>query len=157
MLIKGLVDEDFVNYKVPSMYVIMPFCSFKCDIESGTNICQNSSLQNEPNISVGSKELIDRYDSNDISRAIVFGGLEPFDSEEDLHTFIMLFREKHFDPIVIYTGFTEEEVKEKFNWIFMYENITVKFGRFIPNQEGHFDQVLGVRLASPNQYAKKIS
>ena len=33
--------------------------------------------------------------------------------------------------------------------------IAIKYGRFIPNQETHFDSMLGVTLASPNQYAKK--
>jgi len=35
-----------------------------------------------------------------------------------------------------------------------YKNVIVKFGRFIPNQEKHYDEILGVELASPNQYAK---
>ena len=38
-----------------------------------------------------------------------------------------------------------------------YDNIIIKFGRFIPNQEKHYDEVLGVELASPNQYARRIS
>jgi hypothetical protein len=35
-------------------------------------------------------------------------------------------------------------------------NIIVKFGRYRPNQEPHFDKVLGVELASDNQYAKEF-
>jgi hypothetical protein len=38
-----------------------------------------------------------------------------------------------------------------------FDNIIVKFGRYIPDNKPHFDEVLGVNLASPNQYAKKIS
>ena len=38
-----------------------------------------------------------------------------------------------------------------------FRNIIVKFGRFIPDQESHYDEVLGVNLASNNQYAKKLS
>ena len=38
-----------------------------------------------------------------------------------------------------------------------FNNIIVKFGRFIPNQESHYDEILEVNLASPNQYARKIS
>ena len=41
--------------------------------------------------------------------------------------------------------------------IILYSNIIIKFGRFIPNREPHFDEVLGVNLASNNQYAKRIS
>jgi hypothetical protein len=38
-----------------------------------------------------------------------------------------------------------------------FSNIIIKFGRFIPNQEPHYDEVLGVKLASDNQYARRIS
>lgn len=155
MKLKGLVDEDFINYKLPSMYLIMPYCTFKCDAECGRPVCQNSALASADIITISSQDIITRYDANLISKAIVFGGLEPFDSAE-LSTFIMLFRQGHCDDIVIYTGYTEEEVKEKFNWIFLYENIIIKFGRFIPDQESHYDEVLGVKLASPNQYAKRF-
>jgi len=34
-------------------------------------------------------------------------------------------------------------------------NIIVKFGRYRPNQEKHYDKILGVFLASDNQYAKE--
>ena len=34
--------------------------------------------------------------------------------------------------------------------------IIVKFGRFRPNQEKHFDEVLGIYLASNNQYGKEF-
>ena len=38
-----------------------------------------------------------------------------------------------------------------------FPNIIIKFGRFIPNQEGHYDEVLGINLASKNQFGEKIS
>ena len=38
-----------------------------------------------------------------------------------------------------------------------FKNIIVKFGRYRPNFQKHFDEVLGVELASTNQYAKRIS
>lgn len=37
--LKGLVEEDFINYKKPSMFLIFPYCSFKCDEECGRDIC----------------------------------------------------------------------------------------------------------------------
>ena len=30
MKIKGLMTEDFVNYKKVSMTIIFPYCTFKC-------------------------------------------------------------------------------------------------------------------------------
>ena len=38
-----------------------------------------------------------------------------------------------------------------------FKNIIIKFGRYIPNQQAHYDDILGVNLASNNQYAIKIS
>jgi hypothetical protein len=37
-----------------------------------------------------------------------------------------------------------------------YKNIIIKYGRYIPNQTPHYDEVLGVYLASDNQYAVRI-
>ena len=150
-------DVDFVNYKLPSMYIIMPYCTFKCDKENGTSVCQNCSLAAEPKIEIAASDLIAIYDGNPMSEAVVFAGLEPFDSPDDLLNFIMLFRHNHYDDIVIYTGYTEEEVKENFDWIFLYENIIIKYGRFIPNQAPHYDEILGVNLSSDNQYAKEYN
>ena len=163
MLIKGLIDEDFTNYKKPSMYIACPWCDFKCDRESGCAICQNSALAHEPNIEISNIELVSRYVKNPITKAIVFGGLEPLDSVE-LLLVISEFRKYTNDDIVIYTGYTEEELETiYFNASIMleefkqYKNIIIKFGRFVPNQEKYYDEVLGVELASPNQYARRIS
>ena len=164
MLIKNLIDEDFVNYKKPSMFIAFPRCSFKCDKEAGCAICQNSALANEPNIDISVKEIIYRYINNPITKAVVCGGLEPFDSWADLSELISEFRKHTDDNIVIYTGYTEEELESTyFNASIIPEelqefpNIIIKFGRFIPNQEKHYDEILGVELASPNQYARRIS
>ena len=55
MILKQIIDEDFVNYREPSMYLIFPHCSFKCDKENGTQYCQNRGLALEPDIEI-SKE-----------------------------------------------------------------------------------------------------
>lgn len=157
--VKGIVDEDFVNYKVPSMTIMFPYCDFKCEIE-GSDYCHNSALINEPNIKVSIKDVYRRYINNPISESIVCQGLEPFDSWADLNGLLFHFRihEACFDPFVIYTGYTKEEIAEKIGYIQkMYSNVIIKFGRFIPNNKKHFDDVLGVMLASDNQYGEKIS
>lgn len=156
MLIKNITDEDFVNYKKPSMFIAFPHCSFKCCKEAGCSVCQNSQLSQEPNIDVPTTKLVKRYLNNPITSAILCGGLEPFDSWEDLQELVINMRYCTKDDIVIYTGYTEEEIKDKIEWLVFYEHIIIKFGRFILNQEKHFDTVLGVELASPNQYAKEI-
>lgn len=157
MIIKGLVEEDLIQYKEPSMFIIMPHCSFKCDKEFGTQICQNSSLAKAKNIDVSVEEIINRYVNNPITKAVVFGGLEPFDDLQDVVDFIKEFRKVSNDKIVIYTGYTEEELKFRIAFLSRYKNIIVKFGRYIPNQKSHYDNVLGVNLASDNQYAKELN
>ena len=155
--IKFLIDEDFVNYKKPNMFIGFPYCSFKCDKESGQKICQNSSLIYQKNYKIDSIEIISRYLKNPLTEAIVFGGLEPLDSFEELIFLIKEFRKYTQDEIVIYTGYKEEELDKQIKILKENKNIIIKFGRFIPNQEKHFDNILGINLSSLNQYAKKIS
>lgn len=156
MQIKGLVDEDFINYKLPSMFLIFPYCSFKCDNEFGCVICQNSALVNERNIDIPISTIIQRYINNPLTESLCCGGLEPFDSFEDLLELVDAFRKKTQDDIVIYTGYKEEEIIDKVNILRYYNNIVIKFGRYIPDQDKHYDEVLGVYLASDNQYGRRI-
>lgn len=159
MKIKGLQDEVFSDYKKPSMYVAFPSCSFKCDIENGCALCQNAALAHAPEIEISYNDLLDRYRSNQITTAIVCGGLEPFDSDEELLILVRAVRDYYRikDDIVIYTGYTEEELQDNYYYqrILEYGNIIIKYGRFRPNEEPHLDPVLGVQLASNNQYAKE--
>lgn len=159
MRIKGLIDESFVDYKKPSMYIAFPFCDWKCERDAGCAICQNSQLAQEPIVEISELEIINRYVKNPITKAIVMSGLEPFNSIDELYSLCLQLRQYTNDDIVIYTGYTEEEIKQMTNDRRFYNipNIIIKFGRFIPNQEKHYDEVLGVELASPNQYARRIS
>lgn len=159
MIIKGLLDEDFVNYKKPSMVIMFPTCSFKCDKECGMQVCQNSALASAPGIEIDHEKIVKRYLDNSITSAIVFAGLEPLDDIIDVVALIKLFREKGCnDDIVIYTGYTEDEVSTiiKMSDLKRYSPIIIKYGRFIPNNTSHFDETLGVILKSENQYAKEI-
>lgn len=157
MLIKNIDECDFVNYKKISMFIIFPFCTFKCDKEFGVTLCQNWSLVKEPNLNISNEEIINRYINNPITKSIVMGGLEPFESWDEVYSFIEDFRAVCDDDIVIYTGFNESEILDKIDKLKRFKNIIIKFGRYKPNQEKHYDDVLGVKLASDNQYAKKIS
>lgn len=156
MLVKGIIVEDFVNYKEPCMTVEFPFCDFKCDKENGSQLCQNWSLQFEDSIDISYERIADLYLSNDITKAIVFQGLEPYFDREVLYELIDTLRNKTDDPIIIYTGYTEDELKDDLPLLRFYRNIIVKFGRYRPNQESHYDEVLGVYLANDEQYAKEI-
>lgn len=158
MRIKGIVDEDFVNYKRPSMYICTSVCDFKCEKESGVSCCQNSSLAQEETKVVSDDDIIHRYLLNDITKAIVIGGLEPFQQFEEVFNFVakLRFNYQRPDTVVIYTGYNKSEVLSMVEAFKLLGNIIIKFGRFVPNQEEHRDDVLGVYLASPNQYAEVI-
>ena len=160
MIVKGVIFEDFVNYKKPCMTIEFPKCSFKCDHECGMEVCQNSALPTYPNIEVDIDKLVKRYVHNPITHAVVMQGLEPFDSWNELYQFIDILRHKYKnnDDIVIYTGYKENEITEYTTVLSSdFDNIIIKFGRFIPNSNSIFDDILGVTLASDNQYAMKIS
>lgn len=156
MIVKQILDEDFVNYKKPSMFIGFPNCSWKCEKECGKKVCQNGALATSPNIEIPIDTIVDRYLNNPLTSAIVCGGLEPFDSWEDLLDLIIFIREKCTDDIVIYTGYKKEEIKEYINILSSFENIIVKFGRYIPHRKEIYDEVLGVKLSSDNQYAEKL-
>lgn len=159
MIIKGIVFEDFVNYKVPCMTIEMPHCNFKCDRECGKPVCQNGPLAHSPNINYSIDKIIQSYIENPITRAVVFQGLEPFDSIEDLREFIFKFRLLYSinDDVVIYTGYNKDEIEKYVIQLAHFSNIIIKFGRYVPDSESHYDETLGVKLASANQYAERIS
>lgn len=156
MLIKNIVQEDFVNYKKPSMFIAFPFCSFKCERECGIKCCQNSPLAQMPNIEVSIDTIVESYLNNDITKAIVFGGLEPFDSFDDVYALIKAFRERTNDDIIIFTGYDKTEAKQQIILLRQFPNIIIKYGRFIPGDKPHRDELLGIALASQNQYAERI-
>lgn len=161
MKLKGIVDEDFINYKLPSMFLITSICDWKCCKDSGLDIsvCQNHSLVKEKSKIINDKNIYERYIQNPITKAIVVGGLEPFDQFDELYHLIFYFRiyKSCNDPFVIYTGYYPEEINGKILWLKSFENIIVKFGRYIPNKKNRYDEILGVTLASDNQFAEKIS
>lgn len=159
MIIKTLRTEWFQDYKKPSMFIAFPRCSFKCEKECKEKVCQNSSLANSGDIDCNIDFMIEKYKSDPITKAIVCGGLDPMDSFNELYEFIYTLRHNHSisDTVVIYTGYYKEEITDKVEKLKSMENIIVKFGRYIPRQNKKYDDLLGVWLASDNQYAEKIS
>ena len=172
MFVKGIIDEDFVNYREPSITISMPYCDFKCDKDAGKLVCQNRNLTSLPILNIHTSTIIARYVNNPITKAITFQGLEPFyvdrtqnkDSYTELLNFIRVLRSTYSvkDPVIIFTGYSEDECNNQgFLTPFItndhLNNVVVKFGRYIPDQEPHLDPVLGVKLSSDNQYAKYVS
>ena len=156
MKIKGIINEDFVNYCKICMTIEMPTCDFKCDRECGSQVCQNSDLARQPSFDIDIKDLIAIYISNPITESICFQGLEPMDSFSDLLECIDAFRKKTLDDIVIYTGYNKNEITDFLTKLKKYDKIIIKYGRYVPNDKPHYDPVLGVNLASNNQYAELL-
>lgn len=160
MKVKGIIFEDFVNYRKPCMTIEMPICkNFKCDKECGSPVCQNGALAAAPTLEYTAEAIANGFITNSIACAVCFQGLEPFDTFNDLYHFISVFRNKFEQTadIVIYTGYNKEEIAQEIEKLKQFSNIIIKFGRYIPNQPKHYDEILGVTLASPNQYAERIS
>ena len=79
------------------------------------------------------------------------------DSFDELYEFIKYMRYAYKYDVVIYTGYNQSEITWKIAKLKKFKNIIVKFGRYKPNRPSRFDNLIGVYLASPNQYAKIIS
>ena len=161
MRLKTFIDEDFTNYKKPAMFIGTISCAGKCCAEAGIplSVCQNDGWRSRAPITIPTNDLIERYLKNPITSAIVFGGLEPFEQFEEVGWFIHTLRAdyKCDDDVVIYTGYYPDEIKQQVDALRVYKNIIIKFGRYIPNKPHRFDAVLGVELASDNQFAMIIS
>ena len=161
MRIKQIVEEDFVNYREASMFLGTISCNGKCCIEAGIplTVCQNDPLRESCYLTVPDDVLIERYLKNPITSSIVFGGLEPFEQYDELLLFIQTLRNEYNceDTVVIYTGYNRNEIETMVDELAQFKNIIIKFGRYVPNDTSRYDEVLGVTLASQNQYAERIS
>lgn len=160
MKVQDIIVEDFINFKAPSMYIISAVCDWKCCIEQGLdiNVCQNAALRFGRVKDISNETILDLYRSNDITQAIVIGGLEPFMQFDEMYELIRYFRSQGiYAPFVIYTGYTQTEIYTGIRRLKAYPNIIVKFGRYIPSLPARYDPVLGVMLASSNQFAVEIS
>lgn len=141
------------------MFLATSSCDWKCcnDLHMDSSICQNQPLVLRPTITYYIDDIVESYVKNDITKAVVFGGLEPFLQFPQILNFIDAFRKATDDDIVIYTGYKKEELIRVIDILIKYKNIIIKYGRFKPNQKPHYDDILGIELVSDNQYAERIS
>ena len=159
MRVKAVVNERFQDYRKPSLFVATAMCDWKCCMEAGRKpaMCQNSAIAKLPTVAISEDEIFLRYISDPITQAIVIGGLEPLLQQDEVLSLIQYFREHGcHDDVIIYTGYYRHEVLPFIDNVAKFENIIMKFGRFIPYRNKRFDTVLGVELASDNQYTERI-
>ena len=150
------------------MFISTCKCSFKCEHEDKTGRvkCQNSKIALQPTIPYSVNKLIRRYQDNCLTQALVIGGLEPLDQ---LNEILSVIKCNPNDDVVIYTGYTFKEVLHQFkvNSLPLLEylvktysercqHIILKVGRYMISECYH-DDLLGIDLASNNQWAFKVS
>ena len=158
--LKGVVMEDFVNYAKPSLFLITCKCDWKCCHEANIPI---TVCQNEPVVRQTTKEFLissiyKAYIGNEITKAVVIGGLEPILQFEEVLSLLDYFRKQNCnDDFVIYTGYYKEEIEKEIEQLKKYPNVILKYGRYKPNSVSRFDDVLQITLVSDNQYAERIS
>lgn len=158
--IKDLIQEDFVNYKTPCMFISTCFCDWKCCKEADISIdtCQNHKTIQNPNLNISIESIYERYINNPITKALVIGGLEPIKQYTEIINLIHYFRTNNCqDDIVIYTGYYPYEILDILEYFVSFNNIVFKFGRYIPDRPPVFDKTLGVKLASDNQYGVRMT
>lgn len=158
--LKGVVMEDFVNYAKPSLFLITCKCDWKCCHEANIPI---TVCQNEPVVRQATKEFLISsiykvYIDNEITKAVVIGGLEPMLQFEEVLSLLDYFRKQNCnDDFVIYTGYYKEEIGKEIEQLKKYPNVVLKYGRYKPNSISRYDDVLQITLVSDNQYAERIS
>ena len=98
------------------------------------------------------------YSENPLTKAFCFQGLEPFDSFMDLIELIAFIRiyKRCDDLIIIYTGYNPDEDPIVEKAIRKYHNLIIKWGRYIKDDEPYYNDMLGVTLASKNQWTERI-
>ena len=79
MRVKTIVDEDFVNYSKPSMFIGTISCGGKCCLEGGfpLSVCQNDGWRGNAPIDIRDEVIVKRYLQNQITHAIVLGERKP--------------------------------------------------------------------------------
>ena len=108
----------------------------------GKELCQNSPLAKTPTKEIDVEKIVEEYMKNELTSAIIFGGLEWMDQFLELLECIEAFRDKTNDDIIVYTGYDKEEIPEHLMTLKKFKNIIIKFGRYIPNQKTHYDKIL---------------
>ncbi len=162
MKLRAIIDSDCNHYKDFTMVLFAPYCTWKCCTECGIpeSSCANHCFQQQDVKEYPNEAIINRYISNPLHGGLCIAGAEPLDSN-DLRGFLKEFRAAVPDVIIIYTGYTADEpiVVEFIDWLTKNDinDVILKVGRYIPDGTKHIDPILGVPLASENQYAIKVN
>lgn len=161
MKTKGIYYDKGTLYKKPSMVITASRCSGKCfagheDIKE--DICPDIKYFFERTEDIRDDKIVVAYTEDKRYKALVFAGLEPFDSFSEMLRLIKIFRGAGIeDDIVIYTGYEAEEIWSLLSMLSEISNVIVKLGRHLPNVKPGADPVLGVVLDSENQHGELLN
>ena len=150
------VVEVFQDYKKSAVLFSMCYCDWKCCKEAGIDVCHNLPIAKQENVKLTFSDALSIV-NNSVTDAVLFGGLEPLLQSEEVTHLIRYFREHGVKKdIVVYTGYYIEEIDKDVLESLTQCHVILKCGRFIPNRPSKFDDVLGVTLASDNQYGVQL-
>jgi organic radical activating enzyme len=114
--------------------------------------CFNQHLKLYPTITKDSKEIIKEIKSDPFDEGIILAGLEwtdqPFEMTELIEVAL-----KNKLKVMLYTGLSEEEFKNKFPYICNLK-IYIKFGKYDEENASPNNFQYGVKLATKNQKIK---
>lgn len=147
-------------YKEPSFLIPIGItCSWKCEN------CINKKHVFEysyPEFTIN--EIISQYQKNILTYTIIMAGFEPFDNYVNFMDLVEAIRVSGInDMIVVYTGYDIVDFRSNFLLLNIFQelthfdNIIIKFGRYIEGLEKVWNEELGIWLASANQYTVRIT
>lgn len=146
--------EVFQDYKKSALLLSTCYCDWKCCIEAGVDksVCQNQKIAQQREVTLPFESVLKKVNQS-FTDAVIFGGLEPFMQADEVIQCIEYLRQHGVKKdIVIYTGYYVEEIDAETLAYLVLNGVILKCGRFIPNRKSKFDAVLGITLASDNQY-----
>lgn len=154
------ITEVFQDYKKAALFLGVCFCDWKCCKESGLPLstCQNYSWSNNEIVEVSFNSIVNRIKGNLLTDAVIIGGLEPLIQINEVVQLISYIRQQGLkNDIVIYTGYYDYEIEDNTLLELKKYNVLMKCGRYKPNKIPFFSTLLGITLASDNQYVLKLS
>lgn len=156
--IKNL-QEVFQDYKKYSLLIGVCFCDWKCCLESGipVTVCQNHNLESAKFFEVSFDYVLKTLNES-YADALIIGGLEPFMQTDEVVQLLKFLRENGVKKdLLVYTGYYLEEIDSYTIGLLSDLNVILKCGRYIPDRPSNkIDPVLGIKLASSNQYGVKL-
>lgn len=152
------VVEVFQDYKKSALLLCCISCDWKCCIEAGisNDVCQNHNIAKQGEARLPFDVILNRVNSS-LTDAIIFGGLEPLLQTKEVCGLIEYLRECGVKKdILVYTGYYLEEIDSGVLERLKKCHVILKCGRYIPNKPKKFDKILGITLASDNQYGVQL-